>query len=219
MGALETPSRPVQNTPADLLSYQRDLVRTGDFIPRGRINKIALGPSADYVPPEGDPLIDKYGRLIDFGQNFLPIGQSRDETLVLITKPWIHPDWGIAGLPDRPHPAWTPPNFTRDEITLAKPTDYKKRTAPMVPQRLFDRANQESGRPAVLEGTDFVVFQPVLCITFQPEFEGKILGTIWKIACAPDRSGMYPVLLVDHKTGEAHFYGGQYLIVKPTGEN
>jgi len=215
---MSSTARPLTNTPADLLAYQSELVRTGDYLPLGRVNKIAIGPARDYEAPPEDAFIAKFGRMIDFRGSFLPIAHSRGQDMILITKPLIHPQWGVAGLPDVPHPDFKADPYTKEEAMMVVERDPKKDRAPMIPQRLIDRANQAEGRPAVLEGTDFLIFQPVLCITYKPEFDNKVLGTLWKIACGPDRSGIYPVLLVDHRTGEAHFFGGTYLIVKAFGE-
>lgn len=245
-------------TPADILKYQNDLVRTGKCLPLGRMQKIAIGPTAGYVPPPADPYIRKFGRLIDLRDRFLPIAQSLDRMMVLVTAPLVDRNNRVQ-LPDVPDPDWTPAGYTREElenraqgqeITLAQaereisaaeqagdlraaarwraaaetvreghavrmPVErpIEKDTARMIPQRLEDRTNE------LLEGTQFLVFSPVISVAFQPEIENRLVGTAWTIQFGfnpADRT--HPSLLVDRATGETHFFGGLYDIAGPSGE-
>lgn len=111
-------------TPVDILKYRNELVRTGNYLPIGRMQKISIEPSADWTPPPNDPVIAKFGRLIDLRDRFLPIAQSPDKSMILVTAPMVGRD-GRVGLPDVPMPDWTPPAFTHEElegreITLAE---------------------------------------------------------------------------------------------------
>jgi len=190
-------------SPADEIKFMQDLIRTGRYLPLGRMQKIAIAPSADWQPPAGDPQIAKYGRLIDLRERVLPIAQSLDHSAVLVTAPLLDRG-GYVSLPDVPDPNWKKPLYTREEVTGEVARDPAKENAPMIPQRLEDRA---CGR---VRGTDLLVFQPVISATFQPELEKRLVPTAWllKFKRAPD--GTEPALLVDVKTGWCYFYGGLF---------
>jgi hypothetical protein len=249
----ETMAPTLTNTPADLIAYQNELVRTKNYDALGRMNKIAIGPSADWQPPApgADPFIDRFGRLIDLRSRFLPIAASKDRSILLITAPLLAKTIDTreftVGLPDVPDPSWKPGEWTPEEsgyrvdgtplnekypgqpagweppkVGEVRPReivgDPSKRTAPMLPQRLEDRAERPGGRLGVLEGTNFLVFQPVLRIAYQPEImqDGKpmLQAAMWTIECEFDRAtNTCATLLVDPRTGEAHFFGGTYNIV------
>jgi hypothetical protein len=193
-------------TPADLIAYQRELVRTGKYIPLGRMNKIAIGPSDAWPGPMGDPYMMRYGRLIDLRDRLLPIAQAGSE--VLVTAPMVMPD-GRVGLPDVPQPDWDPPAWTEEEITRKVIRPAEKSTPPTLEQRLSDRCEWYQGQPGVLEGTNFFVFQPVLNVAFQPEIKNRLSGRVWIIEFFP-LNGIHAAFLVDRSTGECFFHGGRY---------
>jgi hypothetical protein len=252
-------------TPADILSYQNELIRTKNYRSVGRMNKIAIGPSANWTPPPHgqDPFIDKFGRLIDLRNRFLAIATSPDESMLLVPSRMVAlsmaTDQPVVGLPDVPDPtakpqAWNPEDmgYRADGTPLnekfpGQPAGWTpaqlqpgQRTAPMpdraatrmLPQRLEDRAERVNGRLATLEGTNFLVFQPVLVIAFQPEVivdgHPQLQAEMWTIRCVDDAgqllldsNGQCATLLVDPRTGETHFFGGVYNIVPnivPTSE-
>jgi hypothetical protein len=210
-----------RSAPADILKYQSDCVRTQKFIPLGRMQKIAIGPNAAWNPASfaHDPIIRKYGRFIELRDQFLPIGQSLDKSMILITSPLVNRANRVA-LPDLPDPDWTAPVRTREEIEGIEKKDANGRTyrepykgepgryqAPMIPQNLVDRAD------SIMEGTQFLVFQPVEYFTFQPEIKGRLTSDAWRVRCKPDFStspATHTALLVDRATGEAHFFGGVF---------
>jgi len=214
-------------TPVDELKYQNELIRTGDVLPLGRMQKISIGPSAAYTPPAGDAYIAKFGRIIDLRDRFLPIAKSRDGSMILVTAP-LRDLEGRVSLPDLPDPGWTPAPPSREEILGRQEIDKvsgKEVTIPytdlariaprMIPQRLEDRTNE------VLEGTGgkILVFQPVLRMTFQPELEGRLVGTAWWIECKFNPvNKTHCALLIDRSTGETHFFGGCYEVCAPGGE-
>jgi hypothetical protein len=220
----------VANSPADILNFQNQCVRTGDMEILGRMQKIAIGPNAQFVPRNDDPVIAKFGRFIELRDVPLPIAQTRDRSMLLVTA-FLLTKEGRVELPDLPDPTWTPPAPTRAELEGVevdreiKDADGKvigrrkvREFAPLhespranvrlIPQRLEDRAE---GR---LAGTNFLVFSPVIRITFQPEINRRMAADAWVIECRynpADRTHM--ALLVDQKTGETHFFGGAYEIV------
>jgi hypothetical protein len=211
-------------TPADILRYQNDLVRTGKYLPLGRMQKISIGPTQTFTPPASDPYIRKFGRLIDLRNRFLPIAQSPDRMMILVTAPLVGRDNRVS-LPDVPDPDWAPGAWTREELEgrevekngarIRMPVErpLEKDTARMIPQRLEDRTNE------ILEGTNFLVFAPVINVAFQPEIENRLVGTAWTIQCGfnpADRT--HTSLLIDRATGETHFFGGLYDIAGPEGE-
>jgi hypothetical protein len=209
-----------RSTPADILKYQNELVRTGKCIPLGRMQKIAIGPNASYTPPEHDPIIRKYGRFIDLREQLLPIAQSVDKSMILITAPLVDRT-GRVGLPDLPDPEWVAPARSKEEIEGVKKrradgTEYYESVAvdparfqpKMIPQRLEDRTNE-----ALDNDQNILVFQPVEYFTFQPEIKGRLVGDAWRVKCVPDNStspATHTALLVDRRTGEAHFFGGLF---------
>lgn len=238
-------------TPADLISYQNELIRTKNYTPLGRANKIAIGPSRDWNAADytHDPFIQKFGRLIDLRNRWLPLAMSPDRSMLLVTAPLvarsIETGEILVGLPDVPDPnakaiGWSHedmgyrldgsplnekyPGQPKDWTPEKGRVDLTVKATPMIPQRLEDRAEHPNGRLGVLEGTNFLVFQPVLNIAYQPEIiqDGapKLQAAVWIITCmGPDGSlqldeqGRNAVLLVDPRTGEAHFMGGRYDIV------
>jgi hypothetical protein len=225
---------PALNSIADILQYQAECVRTGNFHPIGRMQKIAIGPSANWQG-SSDPHISRFGRMIDLRDRMLPIAQAPIDKMILVCAPLRDADEkGQPRLPDLPDPAWTPPVLSREEIegrdeqvivdgksvtkrVLVEP-DLAKVRAPMMPQRLTDRCEIYDGRPAELTGTNFLIFQPVLRVTFQPELENRLVGTAWTLEFTPDRAGQSCAFLVDHKTGECRFLYGAYDILTPAGE-
>ncbi|HXU18971.1 MAG TPA: hypothetical protein VN788_00150 [Verrucomicrobiae bacterium] len=194
-------------TAADELSYQNQLVRTGQQEYIGTIVSIAVGDDADYERPIGDPLIDRWGRLMQFGNLALPLSQSLDHSCLLVPGPLRRSD-GVVDLPDWKDPLWRASNWSADEAEGRVLRDPKKDIAPLIPQRLADRTSR------MLENSNFLVFQPVLYVVVRPELEGEMLSTFWKIICGPRGSdGTQMSFLVDRATGESHFFGGRYEIV------
>jgi hypothetical protein len=187
--------------PTTLLDYQDELVRTGQFLPLGRMSRVAVGPNADWKPVTNDPIIDKYGRMIDLRGQFLSIGQSLDRTMVLVTAPLINREGRVA-LPDLPDPTWKPDSWSEEEVKDSTKRDPKKDQARMVEQRLRDRAD------AKLVGSNIIQFTPVLRITYQVELDKKFQPVEWRISFRPDSSGRHCAFLVDERTGVAHFFGG-----------
>jgi hypothetical protein len=228
-------TRTLTMTPVDLFKYHNELVRTGKVLPLGRMRTIAVGPCDTYTPPANDPIINGYGpqpqrnargRMLDFSGQWLPIAKAQD-SMILVTAPMIRKD-GYVGLPDLVDPLWRAADYTEEEA--ANPdcdSDCRKQwdvvdgkrvphvhiklrgdkdTPRMLPQRLEDRTNDR------LAGTNFLVFQPVLRITYQPEsLKADTHGfqpTEWKIEFRPDAGGVHAAFLVDPTNGECHFFGG-----------
>jgi hypothetical protein len=198
-------------TPADILTYQADLVRTGKSLPMGRMQKIFIGPVAGYDQPD-DPYIKKFGRMIDLRERMLPVAKSPDGSMILVTALMVDPRTGYVGLPDVPDPSWHPDPWTRDESTHVVERDPSKDKARMIPQRLEDRTSER------LAGTNFLVFQPVISFTFQPEIAGEMAGRIWICQWMPSYDGTHCGMLVDQRTGQTHFFGGRFDISTATGE-
>lgn len=221
-------------TPADILKLQSEYVRTGKYLPLGRMQKISIGPAGGYTPPDNDPYIRKYGRMIELRDRPMPIAYSLDRSMILVTAPLIDRAGRVA-LPDVPVPDWVAPTRTKEEIEgyevelngqrvrisadqeirdgriVNKPLE-ERFTAKMIPQNLRDRTNVK------LDGSNFLVFEPVERIVFQPELESRLIGTAWWIDCKfnpMDRT--YVTLLVDEQTGETHFFGGSYEVCAPSG--
>lgn len=210
-----------------MLDYRNTLVRTGKYFPLGRVQQIAIAPSEGWRPPDNDPLIDLFGRLMRFVRRPLLIAQSEDRSQILALGGIIGND-GYASLEDLPDPRWQQPEKTKEDIEgivqidpltkreyrTAPPFNPAKHQAPLIPQRLRDRAE------AKMEGTDFLVFSPLISMPFQPDIDNKMEGTVWTVVWGYNPAdGTHPTLLVHERTGETHFFGGRYDIQRPLGEN
>jgi len=211
---MSTSILPVISTPADILKYQNELIRTHQFEPLGKMKLISIGPNDKCRPNSTwDPVMRKYGRMIQFRGSSLPIAQSLDRSMILVTG-WLRDKDGKVKLPDIGMPDWKPRDFTPEEVTGVVKRPAEADQCPMIPQKLVDRTE------GLWENSDFYVFSPVLSISFQPEQNGVMLGTFWAIDCKPNPAdGTYPALMINWKTGETHFHGGLYSIVRATGEN
>lgn len=228
-------------TQADILKYQAGLVRKGMFEPLGRMKMLSIGDSKDYSPPADDNFIRKFGRFIDFRRCMLPLALSKDQTQLLVTAPLLRADcsrckaqfpsggegthvcpqclFAFAAtprveLPDVPDPFWTPADWTPEEVTGQKQPDPEKIHPPMIPQRLIDRCELRDGKPALLDGTDFMVFQPVVRIAYQAETLGMLTAAAGIIACVSGAGGTQTAFCVNRLTGEAHFFGGKFVIAQ-----
>lgn len=200
-------------TPADLIDYQRELIRTKNFFPLGRMKKIVFGLSTNWSPPEGDPFIRKFERVIDLRERWLPLSQSPERTQLLVPAAMVDRA-GVVGLPDVPDPNWRPDPWSEEETTGIVSRNPDKDTPRMLPQLLEDRCERPGGRLGKLEGTNFLVFQPVVGIVFQPELSGQLQAQWWTIEAKHDPATLTDMsLLVDPVTGETLFFGGRYDIV------
>jgi hypothetical protein len=189
-------------SPADILRYQDDIVRTGQYVFLGRLKCIVLEAAKDAnVPPED--ITRLMGVRLDFYDEGAGIGLSHDRTQLVFLSPVMRRD-GKVGLPDIPDPTWKPssnPHFDGDgKVVFQKP--------PMIPQPLSERASCRIKR------TNFLVFEPVAQILFHPDG----IAEYWLANCHADpRTGTHLALIVDEKTGKAHFYGGIFEITTPRG--
>jgi hypothetical protein len=208
-----TSSPATLSTDADLIQYQRDLVRTQNCFPMGRALKIAIGPSENWRPAEQDAYVRKFGRLLELRGAALPIAQQAGQMLVMAE---LRTADGRVGLPDIPDPDWKPADYTDDEVTGKVKRDRRKDQPAMLTQRLTDRCEMYEGQPAVMQGTNFLIFQPVISVTFQPELNKEMVPEVW-IAQFRPVGGRHCAFMVDHKTGESFFFGGTFEILRPSG--
>jgi hypothetical protein len=217
-------------TAADILKFQNDCARTGQFMPLGRMQKISIGPNAAWAPRNDDPILQRVGRFIELRDQPLPLAQTIDRSLLIVPAPLLHRVTGRVELPDLPDPNWTPGQPTKEEIEGVEveeeikdatgqvlgrrkirkfpAVDNSRRIAPMIKQSLEARAE------GLLEGTNFLIFSPVISITFQPEIEKRLIGDAWVIKCSHDAATRTEMaLLIDRATGEVHFYGGKFEVM------
>jgi len=167
--------------------------------------------------------------MLDLSGQWLPIAQAPDKAMILCMAPMIRSD-GFVGLPDLVDPTWRAEAYTPEEamnpdcdancrktvdiLAGGKTRPHKhvnlragKDKARLIPQRLEDRTNDR------LAGSNYLVFQPVLRITYQPEEikagdQHGFKPAEWKIEFRPDAGGTHCAFLVDQSTGECHFFGG-----------
>lgn len=222
-----SPGTAVTNSPASMIAYQNDLLRTGKYQNLGRIKIISIAPNEGCPVNQGDPLMSKFGRMMQFRNDTLPLAWTFDHSMLLVPGRLSRASDNLVELPDLPDPEWVPGPYTEEEISgrqvrdslgvmrsIPVPRPIEKDTPRMVPQSLRDRAE------GFLEGTNFYAYSPVLSVGFQPEKDSRLVGTYWGVNCKynpADRS--HPTLLIDAKTGEVHFYGGVYEVVTAVGEN
>src|SRR5258708_18059139 len=177
-------------TPADLLKYRDELVRTGKFFPLGRMRTIAVGPCDTYTPPPNDPIISGWGpqpqrnargRMLDFSGQWLPIGQAEDKSMILVTSTMVRAD-GYIGLPDLVDPMWRAADYSPEEAMTPDCDANCRKLVDILPsgekvehKHVNLRGDKDKPRliPQRLEdrtndrlaGTNFLVFQPALGIT------------------------------------------------------
>ena len=224
----------------DVLNYQDELVRTGQFEILGKMKTLVLEPARDAnVPGRNETSV--VGVRLDWRneeapkggylENFVQIAQSLDRTMLLCLGAMRRRD-GRVGLPDIPDPSWKPGNPTPEQV-CPPITGYDERyksaahpkgtpiygaawagnQAPMIAQKLEDRCS------GYVKGTHTMLFQPVHQILFQPEINQQLQATYWMITGrAADgstfchRTRTHLAFLVDAQTGAAHFYGGAWQI-------
>lgn len=196
----------------DMVSYQRQLVRTKNYHRLGVAKKIAIGPSENWsAPAMPDPYIARYGRMIDLSRFPVPVSQSVDGSIFLFSRPLMR-DRDYSGLPDVPNPAWISVPWTVEESVNPDLRDPEKNRCPMIPQRLTDRCERQEGQPAEVAGTNFLVFQPLRQVVVDMRDMG-----LWCVEFFPDTEGRSPSLLVDHSTGEALVLFGRFDFASPAG--
>lgn len=200
---------------ADILKYQNDCVRTKKFVHLGGIQRIVLEDTAD-SGRASESVTSTMGRVLEFFDNWLPIGQVEApgfNSFLLPETPVKKKD-GYVGLPDIPDPGWVPtagrqlemiddPRNPGKQMWSGKSTFEKP---PMIAQPLRQNARGK------LSGTNFIVFEAVSQILIKPEG----LNEMWLLHCGKNPvDDTHMVFLVDETTGEAHFYGGRYVISRP----
>lgn len=213
-------------SPADYLKYQNELVQKGQYLPLGKVKIISIGPNEKCPPRDDwDPILKKYGRMMQFRDQAFPIAQAMDLRMVLATAPLVDKNGRVAlppiGLPDFvPAPYTDEEKFGKlmrdssgNEYRMPVERPREKDLPPLIPQDLHDRAD------GYLAGTEFYSFCPVERINIQPEVANQMWGTFWNVVCRTNPAdGTKPTLLIHAKTGETHFYGGLYEIERAIGE-
>jgi hypothetical protein len=210
------------DTPADVIQFHGEQIRAGLYDEIGRVWAIVLEAAAGAAVPT-KAVTDSQGVRLDFyglesvkGRNLLPrIATTKDKRSLLLLDPILDQD-GRPGLPAIPDPTWKPSTPKAEEICWdpskhrkgAKPPVYKPAAAPMIPQKISDRARGK------LRDTEFLILGPIAQILVRPE--GLATGII--LQCGADlRGGRAMELLVDHRNGQSFFFGGRYQIVVPQG--
>ena len=218
------------NSVADVLKFQNDCARTMQYEPLGRMQKIAIGPNALWDPKiksAQDPTLEKFGRFIELRDQPLPLAQSQDRSMLIVPAPLVHKVTGRVELPDLPDPNWTPGIASREEVegmevvrngqkVRAFPGDKDWPGGPISSSRIAPMRKQslEARAEGILAGTNFLIFSPVIRVTFQPEINKRMVGDAWVIECKHDPATKTDMaLLIDRATGEIHFYGGLFEIL------
>src|SRR5580693_827347 len=144
---------------AEWLSYEEDLIRTGQFEYLGKGKVIVLEASAGANVP-GLAETTKVGVRLDWRnddsepgrilENYIRIAQSYDKRVLLALDPVVRRD-GKIGLPDIPDPAWRPgqpgrliksgPFKGKYQATAEETNTFDPGRPPMVKQALRERAS------------------------------------------------------------------------------
>jgi|SRR5579885_3536216 len=211
---------------AGIIAYQRDCLRLHRYEYFAHLQKIVLERTDDmYIPPDLESTLknDPEGISIDFfGQeNWLPIGivkAAGQADFLLPLAPLVRKTDGKVGFPDKPDPSWVPASgrtpimetVTREGKTFER---WTGKLSPAPPVKMLPQPLRNFSR-GILRGTNFIVYERVAQLLLKPQ--GLAEG--WIATCYPNPTVNPPThmtLLVDHQTGEAHFYGGQYVISRP----
>ena len=214
----------------EIFKYQNQLVDTGNYEFLGRMKRIVLEAEQD-ARTQAPGITSKIGHVLEWYnqphprggmiQNYVPIAQSRDHKMVLALEPILKRDLmgrltPEVGLPNMPDPSWKPqsPKNTKEAEEWARLAAAEGRNV-SDPTMIAQDLNQLTQK--MLQGSEYLVFQPVVQVLFQPVVGDALQATYWTLLFSYDpASKTYPAFLVDRKTGEAHFYGGKYEIV-PVG--
>jgi len=197
---------------ADNLKFQQDCVRMKKYNFIGGIQRIVLEVTDKmYIPADilEDLKSDPMGPCIEFfGQEtWLPVGQVEAAGMqnLLLPLDVVRRKDGRVGFPDKPDRHWVP---TKGPETVKTETGYKMihETPRMIKQDL------RTFSTGILRDTNFIVYERVAQILVKPY--GLAEG--WIIRCGLNPSdNTHMTFLLDHTTGEAHFYGGLYVITRP----
>lgn len=202
-----------------VLKFQNDCLRMRQFEAIGRIQRIVFEVTAGmYIPPElaEDLKSDSMGPCIEFfGQeNWLPVAQIKaagQQDCLLPLAPVIRKADGYVGFPDKPDRHWVPTTGPETKKIVDPETNevsYKMiREQPRMLKQ--DLRNFSTG---ILRGTNFIVYERVAQILVKPT--GLAEG--WILNCHKNPvDDTHMAFLLDHKTGQSHFYGGWFEITVP----
>ena len=208
--------------PADVIHWQHECIRNGQFQVLGKIWMITLEAAAGAQVP-GRNVSDRLGSRIEFyndrgGPEVVgpQIAQTGPRGSLLILDPFVRAD-GAVGLPDIPMPDWAPPVPSEAELTGAKA--YQPPVAPMIPQPLIDRGDGYGGRARgriTAGASTYLVCGPVAQIVVRPmDEQQRILPNAMILKCLPSTpvpgtQATLMDLLIDAHTGEAILYGGRF---------
>lgn len=225
----QAPSRPGAGaTLADIFDYQRRMVDTNNFEFLGRMKRIVL-EAEENARTQPQNVTDKLGHVLEWYnqphpkggvvQNYLPIGQTYDRKMLLALEYAMTRDLNgrltpEVGLPYMPDPSWKPQNpvSTEQAEEWAAEAAQGLRTIggpPMIPQNLNQLTNK------MIQGTQFLVFQPIAQVLVQLAIGGELRAEYATIKMQFDpATRTWPAFLIDRQTGEAHFYGGRYELIR-----
>ena len=208
--------------PADVIAWQMDCKRAGQFQLLGKIWMINFEASAGAHVP-GKNVADQLGTRIEFynesgGPEVVgpEIAQTGPKGSLLILDPIVRAD-GAVGLPDIPQPDWKPPVPNKKQLTGK--VAYTPPKAPMIPQHLIDRGDGFGGRARgqIKAGSaTYLVCGPVVQIVVRPmDEQRRILPNAMILKALPSSplAGVQATLmelLIDSATGEAFLYGGRF---------
>ncbi|HLW53238.1 MAG TPA: hypothetical protein VKW06_10385 [Candidatus Angelobacter sp.] len=208
------------SNPADVLRWQAEQIQQGQYDLLGRVWVIVLADAAGGNLP-AKAIRNVLGNRLEFygydgrsGNPLLPrIAATKDKGTLLLLDPFTRQD-GAVGLPDIPDPTWEPPIPTAAQLAF-DPSKQKKEKPYIPPRPAMIRQELAERARAMLKGTRYMVFGPVMQILVRPE--GIPDG--WILQCGGEvHSGRSMELIVNLDTGAAFLYGGRYQIHRPGGQ-
>lgn len=223
--AVQPIARPGLSAPLeDILKYQRQVVDSGEYEFLGRMKRIVLEAERD-ARTQSPGVTEKLGHVLEWynqrrpngGQilNYLPIGQTRDRKMILALEPVVKRDaigrlTAEVGLPDLPDPQWKPRQVLNTEQAEKWAASGDLAADPsMISQDLNQLTN------TIVTGSEYLVFQPIVQVLFQMSIGDVLQAEYATLLFSYDKAtDTHPAFIVDRKTGEAHFYGGKYEIVR-----
>jgi len=218
-----TPRPGMASSLDDIFKYQNELVRTAQFDYLGRLKRIVL-EAEEGARTLGDNVTSKIGHVLEwynqphpkggYVQQYLPIGQSRDRQMVLALEYVVKRDLNgrltpEVGLPDMPDPQWKP----RMPKNTQEAEDWQALGTVQHPDMIRQDLNQLTNK--IVQGSDFLVFQPIAQVLVQLAISGELQAEYATLKYQFDPvTRTYPAFLVDRNTGEAHFVGGRYELIR-----
>lgn len=177
-------------SPADILHYQDECLRTKKFQHIGQVKCVVLEAQLGANTPAPDATA-KMGVRMDWMGNGPHVAQAEGGMLMFSSS--------VPPLPPMADPNWKP----------SKPPEFGEGGKIIYDQPTLLPQPYEQFAKGKLKGTNLLVFEPVMQILVHPEG----METYWIIGCEADRgTGTHMAMLIDPDKRAGYFYGGIWQI-------